>query len=318
MKDDLRKLVEQELPKLAKSIIKDGLSIVPRYYSGGRKGSGNWFHESLVNTDMTPFFVGPRKKGDADGYLYHVIAKRLGNKPDHLAEILFYDINIIDIDDVDVGTLQDLGSKKEANFQVDEYYNGGSEAIEYNVNVSESKTTEEEKSFSASISAEYTREVKATAGIKLAEAEVTETLSLKAEASASGEWRKSDSLSETVDKKYTIPAKKHWVLTCEKSLKHIRQDVLVTGLLTCKIWINSHKWAATDFESIDDLKQHMRGLGNAGNVWGKFWRDRYHGKRVDDATLDAWPVPRLTLNIPMEGKRTRYSKAVVSESDYNG
>ena len=318
MKDDLRRLVENELPKLAQAIIRDGLSIVPRYYSGGRKGSGNWFNKDLVNTDALPFFVGPRRKGDTDGYLYHVIAKRLGNKPDHLAEILFYDINIVDVDDVQVGQLQDLGSKTDSNFGVDEYYNGGSNEIEYTVNVSESKTSEEEKSFAASISAEYTREVEATAGIKIAEAKVTESLTVKAEASASGEWRKSDSLSETVDKKYTIPAKKHWVLTCEKSIKHIRQDVLVTGLLQCKIWINSHKWAATDFDSIDSLKKHMQGLGNDGNVWGKFWRDRYNGQRVDDKTLEAWPIPRLTLNIPMEGKRTRYSKAIVKESDYDG
>ena len=316
MKDDLRRLVETELPKLAQAIIRDGLSMVPRYAPGGRSKSGNWFAGELVDTDLLPFFVGPRRKGDTDGYLYHARAKRLGGKPDHLAEILFYDINIIDVDDVTVGQLQDLGSKKDSHFQVDEYYNGGSKEIKYAVNVSESKTTEEEKSFSASISAEYTREVEATAGIKIAEAKVTETLSVKAEASASGEWRKSDSLSESVDKKYTIPPHKHWVLTCEKSTKHIKQDVLVTGLLTCKIWINSHKWAATDFESIDDLKQHMRGLGHDGNAWGRFWRDRTNGIQVADSVLDAWPIPRLTLNIPMEGKRTRYSKAVVTETDY--
>lgn len=312
MKDDLRKLVEQDLPKLAQAIIRDGLSKVHRYAPGGASKAGSNFHPDIINPDALPRFIRTTSKADTAAYEYHAI-HRQGRVHDK-AKIIFFNVNIVDIDDIETGSLQDLGSQTDKNHQVDETINGGSEPILYKVNVSESKTEESEESYSASLSLEYQRQVEATAGIKIAEAKVTETLTAKAEASASGEWRKSDSLSESVDKSYKIPAKTHWILTNEKSVKHIRQDCLVTGLLECAIHIDSWKWFAHDWWSIRDLQDQMRGLSKEeGNVVGRYWNDRVHGYQVPDKVLEAWPIPRLTLNIPIEGKRTRYSKAIITE-----
>ena len=320
MKDDLRRLVETEFPKLAVAILEE-LSHVDKYAPGGhrKKGSSNLFHKERIDPTRC-HYVGPVDSGrlggsdDQVGYEYHTVLQN--GRSNSGGKIIFFDVGITDIEDVEAGDLQDLGSKTDTDFVVDEHYHGGSTPIEYEVSTSKTETSEEEQSFSASISAEYTREVEAKAGIGIAEAKVTETLSLKAEASASGEWRKSDSLTEQTRKKYIIPPRTHWQLTSEKSIKHIRQDILVTGLLTCKIHVDSWRWAAHTWDTIGKLKSACRGLDKSGNPWSRFWANQTNGRQTADRVLDAWPIPVLTLNIPLEGKRTRYTKAVTKETPY--
>ncbi len=330
MNDDLRNLVENELPVLAGCIARDMLrdcGVVPRSEHPDQRIRDRW-HPGQVDLTEPMQYMGPTtdRVGGGQGYVYCPVAAgpnehngHRGNggfapgAPYKAAKIVFYNVRLTGIEDVLPGDLDVLNpDDRGAKLTVDSYINDGPEPYRKRVEVEEEREREEDHSFGVLVGLEFRRRTLARGGIEMegieAGGEVETEITLRAEARTDHEWRRSDRIRHSVEHEYSIAPYHRWSLTSRETIKHIRQDVLVVGKLQCAVRIDSRDRNSTDFDSLDDLIEVGRGLKTGYGPYSRWFGEMR--KALPDATFAAWPRPQLRLNLPIEGRRTRYSQAV--------
>ena len=218
--------------------------------------------------------------------------------------------------DPQVGSLQVIdvpGSNKKVT--VDEFINDGPTVFYRNVETEEEKIKEKELTFGQAVSAEFSLQMKRSAGIELkaisAGAELTTTLTTKAEATASQAFKKSDRIRDQIQDKYTIDPYMHWSLTTERSVKNVRQDVFVTGALDFSVRFNSSRLCMADYESFDDILGYFRRTKPGGSWFGDRIRESKTGA---EAIEEMEKGVIVTVNCPIKGTRARYSRLISKQT----
>ena len=320
MRDDLRTLVENEFPRLALAIARQlaTVEVVPRSQHPDQRIRDRW-HPGQVDLARPMVFMGPHEMSEGrTRYAYCPVAAP-GNggftpgTPYEAACISFYNVRLVEIEDIEPGDVDVLNPDDPGEaLTVIDYLNDGPTIYRKRMESEKEREREEEHSFGVMVGMEYRRRALARGGIEMegveAGGEVEEELTLRAEARTDHEWRKSDRLRDSVEDEYEVAPFHHWTLTTRKNVKNIRQDVLVTGRLQCAVRIDSRDRNSTDFDSLDDLIDTFRGLNPKYGPYSRWFGRMRHA--LPDAVFDAWPMPKLRLNLPIEGKRTRYEKAV--------
>ena len=332
MNDDLHKLVTEEFPVLAHKIAHTGLSLLPlfRGYRGKpegipfahRKGFGR-FHSQFTDYDK-PFLydravVMPDDLGGGTGYRYAPVNKE--GKKVNPGRIIFHNLRLKDISDIEVGELDvaDVESKSKV-ITLDEYQNDGPRDFRRRTEVEKEIETSKEKSFGWMVSAELRIRMTQRVGVSMevfeAGGELETELTTRAEKRGDEEWRQSDRRRETTENEYYVSPYHDWTLTTEQSVKNISQDVFITGVLECQILIEYPGWGYHNFRSLEDLRNAFTGfLPQAGFV-GNWFADPDNS--ISLQTVNDWEQPELTLNCPIKGQRTRYSKAVSKQRPIPG
>ena len=307
---DLENPIPNHLAKLARDIA---------YYGLNQRVRRNYFEEGEVANYSNPKFHydGPVGINGKQGYRYNPYA-RDGRTPVKAGEIIFYDLRVKGIDGVDpkVGSLQAIdvpGTTKMV--QVDEYINSTPTTFQRTVSVENEKTESKEYSFGQMVSTEFSVQMERSAGIKIkaidAGAKLTTTLTAKAEATASQAFSKSTKLSEIVADSYTVAPWQHWTLVTERSIKNVKQDVWVTGLLDCSVRIHSSHYCMADYDSLDDIWGYFRNIQYGGNKFGDLIRRSKTPRSIVDRMAES---VKVTINCPIKAKRARYSKMVSKQT----
>jgi len=309
MRDDLRALVERDLPKLAHQIASQALGRVNARFP-------NHFRYEIIDYGHAMHYAGPVDMGGGEiGYRYYPWHK--DGRPHDKGRIIFHNVRCVEVEDVDLGEVQELSRGETSETIAIKRTNNGSSRIPVKFTQAEKQAQSSEQTVSAEFSVEYERTVEASAkaGIKFVEAEakVTEKFTAKMGASASSRWSQSDSIAASLQERYFVPPRSRWELIIQKTTKHVRQDVLVTGRIQPNVRIDSQDGCSADWSTLEDLFDTFRGLGLDGDKWGRWYRERQPGRQLADSTVDSWPLPRLKLNLPIEGQRTRFSEGTVNE-----
>ena len=321
--DDLRSLIEQDFPKLAQQIAEDALSKV----TGDVDSTKLRFNKEWCDYKQGMYFEGVQRGGDGKGDIYAynpycTYPTRWCSGPGYRqsgARIIFYNPRLLEISDVEVGDLRVLNPNNEnATMTVDSYRNDT--ATHYNKKVDTETEHEDEQTHSVGleISQEFRVKMSRSAGVNIdifsANADMEVELTSRVEARTDDEWRKSDKLRNAVEETYTVNPYTTWKLTVQKSEKEIEQDVYITGLLDCSVWVVFSGWADCNFKSLDNFIDVVRGVKAQNDPIGYYFRQN----PLPDEVVDAWHRPTLTLNCPIHGKRTRYSNTLSTQTPIKG
>ena len=312
-RDDLRHLVEDQLPKLGYDILNSG----PRWMYNRRdfKDRVNWAHDEYNDYALAEReggkirYVKAEDWGDqGTAYVYQAIGNdgRLNSN----WNMVFYNLRLIDIEDVDPQPVQVLNPEAVQLVSVDKTNNNSPSPLNYTINTSKEEVKAEDHEFGATLSTEFETEMSRTAkaGIGVAEGEASfkARFLAKAEARTDHAWRKSDTLSESVEKSYTIYPYHSLEVLIQRGNPHLRQSIPTYGRLECSVRIDIRNANAQDFASLDDLIQVWRGLKGGSEMYSAFFSG---GRGVADEAINKWHRPKLTLDITVEGQRVRYANA---------
>ena len=311
--DDLRKLIEEDFPKLAHSIAKDALSKIWLHWID--KPYKHRFHPNWCDYSKPMHFEGVQKSGGGDSDVYAYNPMNNWGNPQKEARIIFYNPRVIDISKIETGNLNILNpNDKSESLTVDSYLNDTNSVYVKRTEVETEKEREETHSFGVEVSQEFRLKMGRNAGIDMevfsAGGDMEVELTSRIEARTDHEWRKSDTVRSAVEETYTVNPKCLWELSVERSMKHIRQDIFMTGLLDCSVWIVHANWFDDSYMTLRELFDVFRGVKGKDTPIGWYFKDN----PISDEIVDSWEIPNLTLNVPMEGKRTRYSRTVSKET----
>ena len=315
--DDLRTLVEVDLPQLALGIARDALALC------------DWqpaqFHAGNCDYSRGMHYMGP------DGNSYGYCPFNPDGSPREAAQIWFREPRLIEITDVVPGEVQDLEPNAPLeDLIVDAHVNDGPSPITHATKTEEEGETEDQKSWSETTSKEFQARIKmaAEAGISIelldvkTSSEFEQTLTRRLEKTEAGAWRRSDRVLDAVEKTYQVFPFMSWELTTQRAIRHIRQDTTARGRLDCKVRIDVQNWSAADWDSLEDLFEMFRGLKTGYARFGQWWSSRtsLHGgpPALADSVIDAWHRPHLALTSTAEGKRTRYTQATSRQTPIKG
>jgi len=302
MNDDLRRAVEHDLPQLAQALGRDALAGV----------TGRWpnqFRGEIIDWARTPHYAGPVTVNGVTGYEYQPY-HRAGRVHDK-ARITFFGLSVRAIEDIAVGELEVLNpGAGDSSMEVDSTSNDSPSKITHETEIEQEVEKEETTTSTTTTSIEIRNSIQTHGGASLevftaggqTETEITERM----ERSLGHEWRSSTRVRDAVRRSYEVWPYMDWTLSCERSIRHIRQDVSMTGRLDCQVRIDSQDGTSFDFDSLQDVIDCLRGL--RPSPYGAKWGDAFRSHPLADSVIAAWPVPALTLNCPIEGRRTRYVK----------
>ena len=176
-RDDLRDLVENQLPKLAYEIVNSG----PRWMYNARdfKNRANWAHDeynkySRMDTEGKLIFSHADNIEGTPAYLYRGYDQDAPNN--HLNQwwyVAFYNIRLVDIESVDPRPVEVLNPDAVKLISVAKERNNGPSFLDYNIQVTEKSNSETESSFGVTAESEFELAVdhKIKAGIGVAEGE---------------------------------------------------------------------------------------------------------------------------------------------------
>ena len=307
MRDDLRELVEEQLPRLAYEIMSAG----PRrmFNAAHFKNRANWSHDeyndyaTLEREGRKLRFDFAHSIGGTPAYLYRAV----GRYSDRW-NIQFYNLRLRDIDGTPPTPAEVLNPGAIKLISVDKTNNNSPSAIDYEIDTSNVKDREDESSFGTSFGSEFENTLQTTVGgsILVADAEVQSSARFKAwaEGHADRAWRESDSISNAVKKSYTVLPYHSLEVLAKRGEPHLRQTIPATGRLECSVRIDIRDANCQDFASIRDLKQVWRGLKGGSEMYSAFFAG---GRGVHDDALDKWNLPTVTLDTTIEDTRVRYS-----------
>ena len=312
MRDDLRVLVEQDFPRLAFQIADAG----PRWmYNRAHFGNRvNWSHDEYNQYAAAEAeggvlrYAGPIERDGTDGYHYKALHKDGGLN--HLWYIAFYNVRLIDVEDVDPQPVQVLNPGEVHLVQVDSNDNDGPSFIDYEIDREKEEIRGSEHSFGATASTEFeatvSRSLGASVGPLSGKAEMTARFAAKLEARTDHAWRKSDRLTDKVKKSFRQFPYSSLEVTVQRGMPQLRQVIPTTGLLECNIQIDIRDANDQRFSSYDELVNVWRGLKSGHEFYSDFFGG---GHAVHEDVIDGWRRPRLTLDLEVEGRRVRYSKS---------
>ncbi|MDE0331009.1 MAG: hypothetical protein OXL41_04005 [Nitrospinae bacterium] len=307
MTDDLRKLVEEDLPRLAYQIMKPVATMPNSAFPRGRHNfvrSADW---GRLNAAERLDYAGPDTLDGATGY--HYKGRWSHAEGGHLMDqwwIGFYGINLTDITDEAPEPVQ-VDNSEVKTISIVDYKNNNASIRRIKSNKSETKDTSSEKTFEATAEAEFetsiTRSAEASIGPVSGKSEFMAKFRSKISASAGGAWRSSDRIEEQVDEEYDVLPFSHRQLTIKEGQPHIRQKIPTKGLLDCKVRIYIYNANAQTFDSLDHVIRCWSGL-RPGHVAYSSWFGG--GNAVPQSDIDQWVRPYLNLDIEVEADRVRY------------
>ena len=308
--DDLRELVEEQLPRLAFGIMDSG----PRWmYNAAHFGNrANWAHDEYNNW----------KRHDATGKLAYIRAEQWDSGPAYLYGgydrpapdphintwwyIAFYDIHLVDIDNIDPQPVEVDNSQVKV-VELVKTSNNNASFRTVKTNKAQVATKEEDHSFGVTVGTEFelavSRSAEASIGPVKGKQEMTAKFKAYMEARTDHAWRASDTLESSVEESYDILPFSQREITIKEGTPNIRQKIPTKGVLECKVRIDIRAANAQDFDSLDDLLQVWRGLRGGSEFYSAFFAG---GRGVKDEVIDKWPRPRLNLDIEVRGERVRY------------
>ena len=314
--DDMRQLIEKDFPQLALQIAETMSLIDHRSWVHPSKhrfaheycdySKGMWFHGVYKNS------------GGTDVYKYSPYGND-GKTPYKSCSIAFYKPSLVDVDDISVGTLNAKPSKNGTQtVTVDQYTNDGPTQFRRRVETEQEKEKEEEHSFGLTVGTEFRLRMSRSAGIDMkgfsASQDIEVEMEQRFEARTDHEWRKSDRLRSSVEDEYLVDPYMDWTLTTQRTQKDIEQDVFVTGILDCCVEVYVWNWFCANFDTIKGLQDVVGGITGRNDPIG--WHFKNHPETEDH--INSWHRPKLTLNFPIKGKRTRYSRAVSKQTPISG
>ena len=311
-RDDLRTLVEDTLPRLAYDIMNSG----PRRMYNARdfKNRANWAHaeynhwERMDETGKLVYLKAEDWGEQGTAYLYGGYDRPA---PDNHVNtwwyICFYDIRLVDIDDVDPLPVEVDNSKVKV-IEVVKRTNNNASFVKVKADKSQATETAEDHSFgvtaTTAFEASLTRSAEASIGPVSGKSELTAKFSASLEARTDHEWRESDRIEDSIEEQYTILPYSVREVTIMEGHPSIRQKIPTKGILDCKVRIDIRAANSQDFASLDDLIQVWRGLKGGSEMYSAFFAG---GNGVPDEQIDKWHRPRLNLDIEVRGDRVRYS-----------
>ena len=310
--DDLRYLVEDQLPRLAYEIMNAG----PRWmYNRPHFGNRvNWAHDEYnhwdrMDADRKLAYVKAEDwGGQGTAYLYSGYDRPAPDNHTHTKwHIWFYDIKLVDIDNIDPQPVQ-VDNADVKVLEIVKRTNNNASFVKVRANKSQASEKAEDHSFGVTARTEFetslTRSAEATIGPVSGKSELTAKFSASLEARTDHEWRKSDKLESSIEEEYTILPYSTREVTIKEGNPSIRQKIPTRGVLDCKVRIDINSANSQDFQSLDDLVQVWRGLKGGSEFYSAFFAG---GKGVPDHEIEKWPRPHLSLDIEVKGDRVRYS-----------
>jgi len=245
-------------------------------------------------------------------------------QPRRIAKILFYDLQIAEAGDIQLGQLEQFDVGAEPKTVADEYINDSPSEIELRKEKEKETEKETEKSFSELAELEYTRRVTARGGVAFegieAGAEVEEEFRARVEVSAEQHWRKSDRLRESQEWTTTVKPFHKFSITATETIKNLRQNVTANGRLNAGIFIEGRDFSNCELAGFDELLSLFRGLLPGGGSTGRRFADwfRQPGKGVSDADLQVLQSPTVTLTLPIQANRARLTNVRVKQIPLEG
>jgi len=310
MQDDLRQLVENDLPILAYQIISSG----PRRMDG-RHNFGNRpnrFNEGFGQVDWS----GAHATGRFD---YHGVWNINGQEAykyglpkrhkDGVCSISFYGIRLTDIEDIDPQPVEVLNPNDVKIVSVDSTENNGPGFISYAIDRTERHDRSSEHTFEAAAEFEYERSVTRKGGGEFggieASAEMTDRFKAVLATKTFNEWRQSDSLEQSIRREYEVYPFHQLDVMVQEGMPKLRQKIPTTGRLECGIDIDIRDCNHQRFDTYDDLVKVWRGLKSGSEFYSNFFSG---GHAVSEEEMAQWQRPKITLNLEVNGDRVRYSK----------
>ena len=303
MQDDLRILVEEHFPRLAYRIMSSG----PRRMNSRRDfgNSPNRVHDEQTNWGRV----------DGERKLVHVHTDRRENTNCYWYgvpgqdkwSIRFFDIRLVDIDNVDPQPV-DVDQKDVKIISLVKRTNNTASFV--NVKADKSQVTErsEDHSFAALAEAEFEVELTRSAeasidGLGSAKEELKTKFRTRVETKTDHEWRTSDRIEDSVSEEYRILPYSSREVTIKEGTPTIRQRIPTHGLLECKVLIDIRDCNQQVFGSLDDIWNCWQGLRGGYQYYSDFF-SKYRVSREDIAE---WVRPYLNLDIEVSAERVRYS-----------
>ena len=170
----------------------------------------------------------------------------------------------------------------------------------------ESKKTD----VSASVSAEYRYEAEAKAGIKIAEASVKTSLTLKAEASVSKEV--ANSIGRELDtvngRSFDVPGWSWFSLALTWDQSRVTQTITFSGDLEASMFFWADKEFQVRFDNFQEVRDCFRGL--KGNRYGYLSR-YYEDNPMSDTEVDNMlQIPPVVIDVTRKADRANNMQLV--------
>ena len=228
----------------------------------------------------------------ADNPQYHYIPLNADwygkpNRPRNACSIAFMHLRTQDPTEVSVQAIDTMPSGKKS-MSIGEWTNPS--PVPINETAETTKEVQEHESkrttISSSFSAEYTYKAEAKAGIKIAEASVSTTLSTKLEAAASHEVSNEllSQLKEVNKREFTVPGWSWFKLSLIWEQSKATQRVRFVGDLDMSVEIWGDNMMDETFDNLFELRECLRGL--RGDKYHQF-SQYYEANPLDDDTVSS-------------------------------
>lgn len=307
MNDDLHKLVDDQLPRLAYQIMR------PVWEIGTHFNNGRWNFLRSANWDdldgrKALYYAGPVEIDGQNGFRYTgrwPVDQRSNRALMKQWFIAFHGFRSKGLGDIpDTPVVVDPGAV--TLMQVDKTANNGPGFLDYKIVRHEERDTAHEKSVGALAELEYKRSLRALVkggipGVGEAEVETTTELRARVEAQTHAAWKASDTLANTVEASYQVYPYHQLTVSVERGNPRVRQTIPMSHDLDCSVTINVYgAFHDITLDSLEDVAETWRGVRPGPDVLVAHFAQH----PVDPS---GWVRPNAKFDLVLEADRVRYS-----------
>ena len=335
LKENMRELVDEILPKLAYGIAYYGFrnadlgTWLESWHSTGdfghhihheaeRKCRNHW-HGDVANYSA-PFSKTTGEKDGTAAFYYRPKlhkTKDASNKPVD-PFICFYNFGMEEIKSFEVLPAQ---ATPKGPPSVTEYRlkNDRPEPAKEEFEIEDTQEKQEENSFGWLVGTEFEENTRISGGVAVS-AELSVTLRQRLEAHGDKRWQQTVNHRELLRGDHKVGPYGVLIAKITEQLTEMSQYVNVNGLLTCSVQVQgSSSWPGNvTWVSLDDLLDSLRGFGGA-NRYAEWFGQDGHGVKEDNIANHIIPfVPHTRLELGPKDERTLLKDKDLHEEAYPG
>ena len=306
MKNDMRKVVDQDLRTIAHQI--RNLILSPQKKLFGWWEVGKDIHaDEKVAWPVRDLWFDKRSGKEVWGFRFRF---RHPNGKVNEGEVVFTNLRVSAVVGTELGpvTIKERDDGKSS--QTFQFLNNSPEPIAFSREIEQSREDERSSRSENEVSIESKTSVSAEASYFGSSISVSTELTSAFRHLSEQQKRQLESFRELSNPEYSIPGKTNWNLVRELGQATVMQDQIVKGSLDFDVKIWGGKGHLYEFESYDDLIDQASGIVAKNNAFAKhFGAD---GNAIDQKTADKFIRPIVTIKKTTVNPASALDKRTIS------